>query len=99
MTQRRMLSPAYPGDSAYLYMDQAGPTVGHWLRQSVDEIDATFGDGYAKKNPALVAAFIQAAAMDQLTAHLANTIKEPVAEIALALDRLASAVSETGSGR
>lgn len=89
MSQRRMLSPAYPGDPAYLYMDQAGPTVGHWLMQSVDEIDRTFGEGYAKKNPALVAAFIQAAAMDQLTAHLANTIGEPVAEIALALNSIA----------
>lgn len=73
----------------YLLMDQAGPTVGHWLSQSVHEIDRTFGEGYAKKNPALIAAFIQAAALDQLTAHLTTRIADRIAD-------LSRAVSEGG---
>ena len=72
----------------YLLMDQAGPTVGHWLSQSVHEIDRTFGDGYAKKNPALVAAFIQAAAIDQLTGHLTTRIASRIADLSQAASEL-----------
>jgi hypothetical protein len=82
---RREITALYPGEKSFLYMDQAGPTVGHWLQQSVEQIDATFGDGYAKKNPALVAAFLQAAAMDQFTAHVANTVCQQLGDIANAL--------------
>jgi hypothetical protein len=82
---RRQLTALHPGDPSFLYMDQAGPTVGHWLSQSVEQIDATFGEGYAKKNPALVAAFVQAAAIDQLTAHLANTVCQRLDDIAHSL--------------
>jgi hypothetical protein len=90
MQPRRLLSPLHSGDRAFLYMDQAGPTVGHWLHQSVEQIDGIFGEGYAKKNPALVAAFIQAAAADQLTSHLSNTVAERFGDISLALSTVAS---------
>lgn len=80
----------------HILMDQAGPTVGHWLMQSVKEIDRTFGDGYAKKNPALVAAFIQAAAMDQLTAHLTTRIAERLSDISCSISQLAGAVADHG---
>lgn len=93
---RRQLSALHPGDPNFLYMDQAGPTVGHWLQQAVDQIDKTFGDGYAKKNPALVAAFIQAAAMDQFTAHLANTVCQRLVDIAGSVSALAEAVVDHG---
>ena len=83
-------------DKSYLYMDQAGITAGHWMRQSVEQIDGIFGDGYAKKNPALVAAFIQAAAMDQHTSHLANTVCERLVDIAGSICTLAARVSEHG---
>lgn len=93
---RREITALHPGDPNFLYMDQAGPTVGHWLQQSVEQIDATFGDGYAKKNPALVAAFIQAAAMDQITAHLANTVCQRLVDIAGSVSALAEAVVDHG---
>lgn len=38
---------------------QAGVTAAQWMRAAVDSIDATFGEGYAKKHPELVAGFMQ----------------------------------------
>lgn len=72
----------------HLLMDQAQMTVGYWLSHSVHQIDRTFGDGYAKKNPALVAAFIQAAAMDQLTGHLTTRIAKRIADLSQAVSEL-----------
>lgn len=45
-------------------MRQAGMTTAEYMRDAVESIDKQFGDGYAKANPVLVAAFIQAAAHD-----------------------------------
>ena len=45
-------------------MRQAGMTAGVYMSAAIEEIDATFGKGYAKQNSALVAGFMQAAALD-----------------------------------
>lgn len=93
---RRQFAPSTGDDKAYLYMDQAGLTAGHWMKQSVEQIDGIFGDGYAKKNPALVAAFIQSAALDQQTSHLANTVCWRIDDIANSICTLAEAVVDHG---
>jgi hypothetical protein len=67
-------------------LHQAHATVGEYLREAVRYIDEELGDGYAKKNPALVAAFIQTAASDYNAACQAVAIQE----IALAISGTAS---------
>lgn len=49
-------------------MKQAGMTVHVYLMDAVRSIDGQFGDGYAAAHPELVAAFIQACAIDYATA-------------------------------
>jgi hypothetical protein len=51
-------------------MGQAPATAGGYMREAVREIDTTFGKGYAAKNPALVASFMQTAARDFHTASI-----------------------------
>ena len=43
---------------------QAAMTANYYMEKAVDDIDGLFGDGYAKANPALVAAYMAAAAAD-----------------------------------
>lgn len=57
--------------SSYRLMLQAPATVGFYLDEAIKRIDATLGDGTAKKQPALVAAFMQACAADFLAARIA----------------------------
>jgi len=45
-------------------MEDAAATAGVYLRRAVENIDNQFGKGYAKANPVLVAAMIQASAAD-----------------------------------
>lgn len=49
-------------------MKQAGYTANEYLMAAIESIDKQFGPGYAKENPELVGAFIQACAMDFQTA-------------------------------
>jgi hypothetical protein len=51
-------------------MDQAPMTAGHYMGYAKDDIDTIFGDGYAVKHPELVAAYMQASAMDFHSAAL-----------------------------
>lgn len=53
-------------------MEQAVLTAGEYLVAARRHIDAAFGEGYAERNPVLVAAFIQAAASD----YAANLAKQ-----------------------
>ena len=45
-------------------MDQAPDTAQTYLVKAIRYIDRQFGDGYAKKNPALVGEFMRVSAMD-----------------------------------
>ena len=51
---------------------QASYTADAYFHNAIINIDATFGEGYAKANPQLVGAYIQAAAADFQAAILAN---------------------------
>lgn len=43
---------------------QAGETAESYFLYAIYSIDEEFGDGYAEKNPKLIAAFIKACVMD-----------------------------------
>lgn len=45
-------------------MRQAAHTASFYMAEAVDAIDHSFGAGYAKSNPALVAAFMHVAGAD-----------------------------------
>lgn len=56
-----MHKPTISDDAAVI---QAGVTIKQYLTQAVQHIDDVFGPDYARKNPALVAACVQAQAAD-----------------------------------
>ena len=68
--------------SAETLMRQAGITAGEWLLQAVKAIDYEFGEGYAKKNPALVGSFIQGAGLDQIAMYI-KSLSESLYELPL----------------
>lgn len=83
--------------SAETLMRQAGDTAAEYLNAAVRHIDAKFGAGYAERNPALVGAFMQAAASDyaaSLAAAVGQDGSMSVGAISDSLDRLARAVAE-----
>ena len=48
-----------------------------WLRAAIKEIDAQFGEeGYAKRNPQLVAAMVMAGGLTYHATWLANAIED-----------------------
>jgi hypothetical protein len=49
---------------AELLTRQAGMTAYSYMRSAQDDIDAMFGEGYAKQHPKLVGAYTQAAAVN-----------------------------------
>jgi len=76
-------------------LDQASMTAGEYLAKAVRAIDAQFGEGYAAQNPALVGAFMAAAAQDF---HTAMTVAQNQRQegalnaISDSLDRVARAI-------
>ncbi len=67
-------------------MVQAGDTAAFWLGQAVRSIDKLLGKGYASRNPDIVAAFMQAASVDQFTSTIGSIIQDSVEEICGRLD-------------
>ncbi|WP_157669304.1 hypothetical protein [Chitinibacter sp. GC72] len=55
-------------------MKQATETAHYYLVSAVRMIDCEFGEGYAKNNPAVLAAFIQVCAQDYHTAASSGVI-------------------------
>ncbi len=62
-------------------MNQASDSTTVYLRRAKSEIDSIFGDGYAIKNPQLIAAFIQAAATDMSGATIAKVLGHALQEL------------------
>lgn len=78
---------------------QAPETVAAYMREAVKHIDNYFGDGYAKQNPALVAAFIQASAQDFHTAMMkvaAQDLGGDLCNVSMGIEALATAVTSAG---
>lgn len=53
----------------------AGANVAAYLKVAIAEIDAVLGDGYAAKNPVLLAGFIQAMAVDREVSGVKQAIE------------------------
>ena len=66
-----MERPTLNADNA---VSQAGWTIGRYLNQAIDEIDRCFGEGFAKKHPALVAECVRSQTMDFNTTSLVSAI-------------------------
>lgn len=62
-------------NQAALYGRNAGEQAANWLAQAERHIDERFGQGYAKANPALMAAMVQASAMDYHASWLGQAIE------------------------
>jgi hypothetical protein len=75
---------------AELLMRQASKTANVYMLDAVEDIDAKFGEGYAKAHPELVGAYMRAAAAD-----FAATFQHDVIEyVSNAIDRLTDAVEK-----
>lgn len=75
-------------------MEEAGSTAARYMTRARFEIDKQFGEGYADKNPALVAAFMQTAAADFGVMATAKVIGQTLEEIAGSLREIAHAVED-----
>ena len=56
-------------------------TADEYLASAIGHIDLQLGEGYAKRHPELIAAFMQTAAMDLGTAVIARAIELVTAAI------------------
>lgn len=80
-------------DSSTLY-EQAAVTPRRYLYAATEAIDQAFGEGYARKHPELVGAYINACAQDMLTSVIGAILQQNGSAQVDAIDRLASAVVE-----
>jgi hypothetical protein len=72
-------------------MRQASMTVHDYVTAIIGTIDEHFGKGYAKQNPALVAALVQATTADFRTTSLVVASQN----VAKELNNIASAIRES----
>ncbi len=87
-----MLTSSYVNASFDALMRQAPDTAALYLRKAAEAIDQQFGEGYAKANPALVAAFMSVAGQD--FANAMNNLSAQV--IKDGLDVIAESLSARG---
>ena len=91
-----------PSADATTLMRQAHQTACRYMIEATDAIDASFGEGYAKEHPDLIAAFMKTAAADFHTAILAKAIGggcEAMDEIAGAIQNGFNLVDSTIEGK
>ncbi|MDB9486392.1 hypothetical protein PN492_07500 [Dolichospermum circinale CS-537/01] len=69
-------------------------TAIQYFNEAVSHIDGCFGDGYAKKHPELIAAFMQVAASDMNYASLAKAQSECVEYLAEKLESSIESLAE-----
>lgn len=89
----------YVSASAETLMRQATITASAYMSDAVREIDNQFGEGFAKNNPVLVGAFIQASALDYHTAFMKIAAQElggDLTNISMGIEALATAVTASG---
>ena len=80
--------------------DDAYSEVCRYFLQAVKDIDKKFGEGYAKANPTLVAAFMQASA-DMFNGSTVGVCLQQIAEkkmsIAAGLDNISTSIDNYSS--
>ena len=64
-------------------MNQASDTADRYLWKAIDMIDHQFGEGYAKKNPGLIAPLVQAQVDDFNNTCLMGSIWEVAEKISV----------------
>jgi hypothetical protein len=74
-------------------MEQAGGTATSYMHVAASAIDARFGEGYARKNPLLVAAFMQSATLDFVNASRSAVMQELVSTLGYSLDAIAQSLN------
>lgn len=79
-------------------MRQAAPTIEEYMGSAVEMIDKEFGDGYAKKHPGLVGAFIQAASMDYGAALIGRQMEKALETFDRLVDQLDELPCRNGGG-
>lgn len=72
---------------------QAPDAVANYMLKAKREIDELFGAGYAAQNPALVAAFMQAAERHFSASSTVKVLGESLEAVATALNDVADALS------
>jgi len=77
-------------------MRQAPETAKVYLLRAKQDIDSSFGEGFAQRNPALVGAYMQTAAADFSAASGQRVYGSALDRIADALENLADAIREQG---
>ncbi|MFN3614722.1 MAG: hypothetical protein ACK4WC_09215 [Rubrimonas sp.] len=70
---------------------EAADAAAHWLRAARAAVDAEFGEGYAAANPALLAALVQASAIESAV----NSGRHASAEAMSLIARLSRETNET----
>lgn len=68
---------------------QSSSTAADYMEEAIKHIDVTFGNGYAKNNPALVAAFMQTAVADLGNTLQAKVLGEAIEKVGYALEEIA----------
>lgn len=79
----------YPESSIPQLVEQAPSTIDHYIYRGIKTIDRDFGEGYAKTNPQLLAAYITACASDFNNAALLKTFGSGLDELVGIARRLA----------
>jgi hypothetical protein len=67
--------------SADELMKQAPWTMDLYLTEGIARIDRLLGEGYAKKNPDLLAAFMRGCTVDFATAMLSRALGDDIANV------------------
>jgi hypothetical protein len=82
-------------------MRQASLTAADYMDAAVEQIDRKFGDGFSKRNPALVGAFMNASALDLAAAIIAQQVRDGLEEsaykISLGLSEVAEQIDQLGA--
>jgi hypothetical protein len=76
-----MTTAAIEADSMNIVRQASGTTRDH-LIDAIEAIDEHLGKGYARKNPALIAAFMQAAATDYAATIIAQQVRAGLETVA-----------------
>lgn len=67
-------------------------TAHDYMLKAVHDIDASFGEGYARKSPQLVAAYMQVACADFVASSTAKVVGESIEEVSSALRGISEAL-------
>ncbi len=83
--------------STQTLFSQASDAAESYMNRAVSSIDSRFGDGFAKKNPELIAAFMKTCASDfaaSINGRSLEKVASRIESLAMPLNRIADNVGE-----